>query len=54
TRELVAAVKNGERSAREVWERSVRALAVAVASFVNVLDPELVLIGGGVSEAWDE
>ena len=54
TRELVEAVKKGEEHALEVWERSVRALAVAVASFVNVLDPELVLIGGGISEAWDE
>ena len=54
TRDLVEAVKKGEEHALEVWDRSVRALAVAVASFVNVLDPELVLIGGGISEAWDE
>ena len=54
TRELVNAVRRGDQHALEVWGRSVRALGVAVASFVNILDPELVLIGGGISEAWDE
>ena len=54
TRELVAALEEGEEVACEVWGRSMRALAVAVASFVNILDPELVLIGGGISEAWDQ
>lgn len=54
TRELVSALKTGDEGARKTWERSVRALAVAVASYVNVLDPELVLIGGGISQAWDE
>ena len=54
TRELVAAAKAGEELACEVWGRSMRALAAALASFVNILDPELALIGGGISEAWDE
>ena len=54
TWELVAAMQEGEAGAKEVWDRSIRALAVAVASYVNVLDPELVLIGGGISQAWDE
>jgi glucokinase len=54
TRELVAAMQGGDQIAKDVWERSIRALAVALASYVNVLDPELVLIGGGISQAWDE
>jgi glucokinase len=29
----------------------VRALACAIASFVNILDPELVVIGGGIAAA---
>jgi glucokinase len=53
THELVAAMKGGDAVAREIWDRSIRALAAAVASYVNVLDPELVLIGGGISQAWD-
>ena len=54
TAELVEAVRAGEDSAKEAWERSLRALGVSVASFVNILDPELILIGGGISEAWDQ
>jgi glucokinase len=53
TRKLVAAVEAGDAGAREAWNRSVRALGVAVASCVNVVDPELVLIGGGISAAWE-
>ena len=47
-------MRAGEDSAKEAWERSLRALGVSVASFVNILDPELILIGGGISEAWDQ
>lgn len=51
THELVLAVQAGDPLAIEVWERSVRALAAAVVSIGNVLDPEVVLIGGGVARS---
>ncbi len=51
THELITAVEGGDTFAREVWLKSVRALACAVASFVNILDPALVIIGGGVARA---
>jgi glucokinase len=51
TAKLVAAVRRGDRPAREVWQRSVRALGAAVAGFINVLDPEVVVIGGGIAQA---
>lgn len=54
TAELVKAVRSGEEVAKEVWGRSLRALGVSVASLVNILDPELILIGGGISEAWGQ
>jgi glucokinase len=34
-----------------VWRRSVRDLAVAIASIVNAVDPELVVVGGGIARA---
>ena len=37
----------GDAEARRVWRRSIRLLAIAIASFVNVLDPEIVVIGAG-------
>src|ERR1051325_8359019 len=53
TRELVAAFREGSAGAAEVCLRSVRSLAAAVAGFINVLDPEVIVIGGGVAEAED-
>src|SRR5437867_1215355 len=48
TRDLVAAFREGSSEAAGVWLRSVRSLAAAVAGFINVLDPEVIVIGGGI------
>ena len=32
---------------------SIRALACAIVSYINVLDPEVVILGGGITEAGD-
>lgn len=53
TRELVAASGEGDATAAAVWGRSLDALAAAVVSFINVLDPEVVVIGGGIARAGD-
>jgi len=37
--------------AREIWDRAVAALASALASSVAVLDPALVVLGGGLADA---
>ena len=39
--------------AAALWQTSVRALACALASFINVLDPERVILGGGMVSAGD-
>jgi glucokinase len=54
TRELVNALRGGSTEAGEIWLRSVQALAAAIAGFVNVLDPEVVVIGGGIADADDD
>ena len=51
THELVAAYNAGDKFAAEVWLRSLNYLAAAIASFVNVLDPEVVIVGGGIAVA---
>ena len=51
THGLVAAHLAGDAHATQLWLRSVRALACAVASFGNILDPEAVIIGGGIARA---
>jgi glucokinase len=49
TQTLVAAALAGKLEAQEIWDASIRRLAVAVASLINVLDPEMVILGGGIS-----
>ena len=49
TQTLVAAAHARESEAQEIWDASIRRLAVAVASLINVLDPEMVILGGGIA-----
>jgi glucokinase len=51
THDLIAAHLAGDADASAIWLRSVNALARAVCSFVNILDPEAVIIGGGIARA---
>jgi glucokinase len=51
THALVRAHEEGDPEATRVWLQSVRALAAAIASFTNVLDPEVVIIGGGIGRS---
>ncbi|HYG36949.1 MAG TPA: ROK family protein [Clostridia bacterium] len=51
TRDLVAAVRKKDKEAREVWLNSVRSLAAGMASLINVLDPEVIILGGGITQA---
>ena len=51
THELVAAYNAGDKRAAEVWLRSVKYLAAAIASLINVVDPEVVIVGGGIAVA---
>jgi glucokinase len=51
TRALVEAHLKGDARATAIWLKSVRALACAVASLINIVDPEAVVIGGGIARA---
>jgi glucokinase len=53
THELIAAFRDGDDSARDVWLKSIRALACALASFINIIDPEAIIIGGGIAQCGD-
>jgi glucokinase len=37
-----------------VWRRAIEALADALAMYVSVLAPELIVVGGGLSAAGDQ
>jgi glucokinase len=49
THVLVAAAASGDVEAQALWLESVRYLAVGIVSLINVLDPELVILGGGIA-----
>ncbi|MCI0538420.1 MAG: ROK family protein [Verrucomicrobiales bacterium] len=51
THGLIHAHEQGDAFATEVWLKSVKALAAAIASFGNVLDPEVAIIGGGIARS---
>jgi glucokinase len=51
TRDLVVAHQDGDHFASRVWLDSVRALAAGITSLINVLDPEAVVLGGGIMAA---
>lgn len=53
THDLIAAHEAGDRDATKIWLTSVKALAAAICSFVNILDPEAAIIGGGIARAGD-
>jgi glucokinase len=53
THELIAAHRSGDTAATAAWLKSVKALAAAIASCVNILDPEAVILGGGIARAGD-
>ncbi len=41
----------GDEDAKEVWLKSVRQLAIGLASVANILSPEMIILGGGITEA---
>ncbi|MDG2170555.1 MAG: ROK family protein [Opitutales bacterium] len=53
TRDLVKAHEGGDTVATEVWLKSIRALGCAIASYINILDPEVVVLTGGITTAGD-
>lgn len=53
TRQLVAAARAGDDRARQALATAGRWLGASIASIVNLLNPELIVIGGGFGEAFD-
>ncbi|MEO5602106.1 MAG: ROK family protein [Cyclobacteriaceae bacterium] len=51
TLELIEAYKRGETFATWLWLSSVRKLSISIASAINMLSPEVVIIGGGIGQA---
>lgn len=49
----VAAARSGDINAREAVRRTAEYLAMGIAALIAVLDPEMVVLGGGLMQAGD-
>jgi glucokinase len=52
--EVAARCAASDATACAVWSEAVDALAAALAMYVSVLSPELIVVGGGLSQAGDQ
>ena len=53
TGEIMKAIEAGDSEAEKIWLKSIEDLATAICSFSNILDPEAVILGGGIANAGD-
>lgn len=53
TADLLNASKEGDYHATYVWLDSVRKLAIAICGLINAFDPEVVILGGGITNTGD-
>jgi glucokinase len=54
TADLVRAARDGDAYAKQTWADSIRVLAAGIAGIINAVDPEIVVLGGGIAKAGDE
>jgi glucokinase len=52
--EVAAAARAGDPVASTVWDETVEALACGLTSIVNLFEPQLVVVGGGVSRSGEQ
>jgi len=51
---LLAAYRSGNTFAKQVWLKSVKQLAIGLASITNILSPQVIVLGGGITEAGND
>jgi len=47
------AYRTGDRAAKLIVEQYIEHLAAGIANIINILEPEMICVGGGISNAWD-
>jgi glucokinase len=53
TEEIYRAALDGDSLARELLKNAGRCLGIGIANVINVISPEAVILGGGLTGAWD-
>lgn len=54
SRDVQEALAGGDELARQVWDRAVRFLAVGCVNLCRILDPERIVLGGGMAKAGED
>ncbi|HEX5023730.1 MAG TPA: ROK family protein [Agriterribacter sp.] len=54
TEELVDAYKSGDIFATYTWLHSLKRLATGLCAFINILSPDIIILGGGIAQAGDD
>ncbi|AQG81258.1 ROK family protein [Spirosoma montaniterrae] len=54
TYQLLEAYKQGDYFAQWIWLTSVRHLAIGICALTNAFSPDLVVLGGGITQAEDD
>ncbi|HDW3276243.1 ROK family protein [Enterobacter mori] len=49
SQEIISSAEQGEPKAREHWRHFIDAFARSLASVINILDPQVIVLGGGLS-----
>ena len=52
TKRVAEFAAQGDATAQEIWNEEGRWLGIAIASYLNIFNPEYVVLGGGVAGAW--
>ena len=47
------AAEKGDRYAKKIWQETGEYIGIVLAGIVNVLNPQLIVIGGGIAKAGD-
>ena len=51
--QIYQAARNGEPIARQVMKNMGSMLGIGIANLINIFNPNMIVIGGGVKDAWD-
>ncbi|BDI21732.1 ROK family protein [Herbiconiux sp. L3-i23] len=51
--DVTKAAREGDPLAKSIWDETTELLAAAITDLVNILEPDLVVLGGGVTRAGD-
>ncbi|MBX3257555.1 MAG: ROK family protein [Chitinophagaceae bacterium] len=54
TYHLVQDYKKGDVFAVYTWLHSVKRLSVALSAFINIISPQIIILGGGIAEAGED